>query len=277
MHVCRWSHSTIHMSPIESRTIRRVARIEPGAARRRKPRPDDELRDRAEILRSTDPFSVLDEDGLLRLCAKVTSASFRRGDIILREGERADVCFVVATGHVKLVVHGPTGRRRMIAVVGPNQLFGLLGLVDHGPHVMDAEAIDASLLLGVSAGSFWELVDTRPMFARRVVELIGQRLRRADHAVRDLVFYDATARLARTLLDLAERQGKPLAEGVQIEARITQKELAQMTGMSRASVNKLLASLISRGWIEWNEGKPIVRRPDLLMGQARAHEGRPTA
>jgi CRP-like cAMP-binding protein len=77
------------------------------------------------------------------------------------------------------------------------------------------------------------------------------------------VFYDATARLARTLLDLAERQGKPLAEGVQIDARITQQELAQMTGMSRASVNKLLASLISRGWIEWNEGKPIVRRPDL--------------
>ncbi len=248
--------------------MRSVARVDPGAARRSRPLSEDELRDRAEVLRSTDPFSVLGEDGLGNLAATLTSASLRRGDVIVREGERADSGFVVAMGHVKFVVHGPNGRRRMVGVAGPNQFFGLPGLVDHGPHVMDAEAGDACALLGVSAGSFWELIEASPVFARRVVELIGQRLRRADHAVRDLVFYDASARLSRMLLELAERHGIPLAEGVQIEARITQRELAQLTGMSRASVNKLLASLIRRGWIEWNEGKPILRRPDLLMGQA---------
>ena len=230
--------------------------------------PEVDLPQRIEILGSVPPFSVLDGGGLQDLASNVSSASFRTGDVIFREGETADACFVVTSGHVRVSVHGPTQRRRMIGVVGPKQVFGVLGVVDHGPRVMDAEAIEDCRLLAVSAELFWRTVETHVAFARRVIELIGQRLRRADDAMRDLVFYDASARLARRLLDLAEAHGRTSETGVLIEARMTQSELAQMAGMSRASVSLLLITFAREGWVDWNDGMPILLRPDLLLGHA---------
>jgi CRP-like cAMP-binding protein len=69
-------------------------------------------------------------------------------------------------------------------------------------------------------------------------------------------------------VDLAETHGKPSELGVLIDARMTQTELAQMTGISRASVTKLLASFGRQGWLDWNEGMPILLRADLLLRQA---------
>jgi CRP/FNR family cyclic AMP-dependent transcriptional regulator len=227
--------------------------------------PDAELRDRAKVLGATAPFSVLDDVALSDLAKKVAQARFRKGEVIFRQGEPAGQFFVVRAGQVKLTTYGPTRRHRLIGIVGPHQIFGEPGIIDHGPRAMDADAMEDCTLLGVGSGVFWDTVETSPAFARTVIELIGKRLRRADRAAQDLVFFDASTRLARKLVDLAEDYGEQIDRGILIRARMTQGELAQMTGMARPNVNRLLATFTSHGWVDWNDGMPILLRPDLLI------------
>jgi CRP/FNR family transcriptional regulator, cyclic AMP receptor protein len=227
-----------------------------------------ELRRRREILRATPPFSALKGSELAELAASVEPHEHAKGEVIFRVGEPAEDFFVVRTGQVKLTSYGPA-RHRLIGIVGPRQVFGEPGIVDHGPRAMDAEAMEDCMLLGVSAGDFWHAVDTSPAFARTVIELMGARLRRANRAAQDLVFFDASTRLARKLVDLTEDYGRPIKRGTIIRARITQRDLAHMTGMARPNVNRLLAAFTSEGWIDWNDGMPIILRLDLLVAHAK--------
>jgi CRP-like cAMP-binding protein len=56
---------------------------------------------------------------------------------------------------------------------------------------------------------------------------------------------------------------------VEITVRVTQEELAQMIGVTRESANRLVASFSERGWIEWNDGRPILLQPEALIRRAR--------
>lgn len=236
-------------------------------------RPDTPVRppsldERLDLLRSTAPFSALDEAALRPLAAELFPVRFERGQVIYREGETAGALFIVHRGQVKLTRHGPSRQKRLIAVAGPNQVFGEPGIIDHGPRAMDAEAMEACELFGMEADAFWTAVEAHPALARRVIELLGERIRRSDRQTLDLVFYDASIRLARKLLDLAADYGERREEGIRIGVRLTQGELAQMLGMSRTNVNRLLAEFESRGWLRWQEGRPTILRPDLMVRHA---------
>ena len=58
-------------------------------------------------------------------------------------------------------------------------------------------------------------------------------------------------------------------EAIMISVRVTQEELAQMIGVTRESANRLVSSFAARGWIEWNDGRPILLHPEALVRRAR--------
>ena len=229
---------------------------------------DTAMLDRLDAMQRTAPFSVLDERGLRDLAAHLTVVRFPRGEVIYREGEPAGELFIVRRGQVKLTARHPSRPKGLIGIVGPSQVFGEPGIIDHGPRAMDAEAMEDCELLALPAAAFWDAVESYPVLARRVIELLGERLRRSDRVAQDLIFFDAPTRLARKLLDLAEDYGEAAGGPIRIRVRMTQGELAQMTGMSRPNVNRLLAEFEAKGWLDWNEGRPILLRPDLIVRHA---------
>jgi CRP/FNR family transcriptional regulator, cyclic AMP receptor protein len=229
-------------------------------------KPD--LQERLEVLRNTAPFSVLEDEDLVPLAHHLRSVRYRDDETVYREGEPAGELFIVRSGQVKLTLHNPSRRKRLIGIAGPNQVFGEPGIIDHGPRAMDAQAMADCDLLAMTAGVFWMAVEAHPSLARRVIELMGERLRRSDRMAQDLIFFDAPTRLARKLLDLAEDYGESSGRTITISVRMTQGELAQMLGMSRPNVNRLLSEFESRGWLDWNEGRPVLLRPDLIVQSA---------
>jgi CRP-like cAMP-binding protein len=58
-------------------------------------------------------------------------------------------------------------------------------------------------------------------------------------------------------------------ESIKITVRVTQGEIAQMIGVTRESANRLIASFTGRGWIEWNDGYPIILQTEALIRRAR--------
>ena len=85
----------------------------------------------------------------------------------------------------------------------------------------------------------------------------------------DAMFTDVPGRVAKALLDLAERFGSPGMLGIQVNHDLTQEELAQLVGASRETVNKALADFAARGWIQLAAKSVLITDVDRLRKRAR--------
>ena len=83
--------------------------------------------------------------------------------------------------------------------------------------------------------------------------------------VADLVFSDVPGRVAKALLDLADRFGRTADDGVHVHHDLTQEELAQLVGASRETVNKALADFASRGWLRLEPRSVVIMDVERLV------------
>jgi len=96
----------------------------------------------------------------------------RAGDVIFREGDKADELFVIKSGHVRIQV----GNRTMADLAADN-IFGEMALIDSEPRSATAVAITDVELVPVSEKQFLFLVTQTPYFALKVMRILAQRLR----------------------------------------------------------------------------------------------------
>jgi CRP/FNR family cyclic AMP-dependent transcriptional regulator len=213
-------------------------------------------------------FAALDAEQRQALRDSMGEVSLRRGETLFNEGDSGDRLYLVMEGKVKLGHRSSDGRENLLAVLGPGELLGELTLFDPGERTATATAVSPSRLLELQHGPFMELIDGRPELAKHMLKALAQRLRRTNSALADLVFSDVPGRVAKALLDLAERFGERSGDGVRVAHDLTQEELAQLVGASRETVNKSLADFVARGWIRL-EGR-AVQLLDLERLQRRA-------
>ena len=102
-----------------------------------------------------------------------------------------------------------------------------------------------------------------------LLQALAKRLRRINEVKADLVFTDVPGRVAKALLDLAERFGVPTPAGIQVNHDLTQEELAQLVGASRETVNKALADFAARGWLQLAAKSVLLTDVDRLRKRAR--------
>jgi CRP/FNR family transcriptional regulator, cyclic AMP receptor protein len=192
----------------------------------------------------------LSEDALRRLTEAGTRRRFERGSTLLNEGDVAGRVLLVRSGQVKIAYLTPEGKEIVLAVRGPGQLLGELSVVDGEPVSANAVALEDVEVLAIPAGTFRELLLALPELAMRLILELTGRLRDADHKRAEFGALDSVSRVARRLVELAERFGDETSDGLRINLSLSQEELAGWTGSSRESVSKALQSLRSRGLIE---------------------------
>lgn len=234
-------------------------------------RDEEMIRERVELLKDAPLFGVLQPSDLSALATQFYPHRYRKGEMVFREGEPAERLFLIEHGRVKLFNTSSQGNELLVAVLGPGQIFGELAVIDRGPRAMSSRAMESVGVFSLGSDQFWTLLENHSALARRLLELMARRLRRADQASQDLVFFDASTRLARKLVDLAEEHGEPTgrSDEIRIIVRVTQEEIAQMIGTTRASANRLIASFSDRGWIDWNDGQPLLLSPEALLRRSR--------
>ncbi len=199
----------------------------------------------------------------------MSSSRLERGDVLFREGDPGDALFVIGEGKVKLGRTSSDGRENLVAILGPGEMFGELSLFDPGPRTMTATAVAETQLMGLTNDSLTSLLSGRPEVAKSLLAALAKRLRRTNEHLADLVFTDVPGRVAKALLDLANRFGRPVEEGIMVSHDLTQEELAQLVGASRETVNKALADFATRGWLKLEARAVLLIDLDRLKHRAR--------
>ena len=201
-------------------------------------------------------FGGLDDAQQVSLQQKMGHTTLRRGETLFDEGDLGDRLYIVTEGKVKLGHTSNDGRESLLAVLGPGEIIGELTLFDPGPRSTTATAVSPASLLFLEHEDLMHVLDTNPTLAKHMLRALAQRLRRTNESLSDLVFSDVPGRVAKALLDLADRFGTSTDKGVHVPHDLTQEELAQLVGASRETVNKSLADFVSRGWIRL-EGRAV--------------------
>ncbi|MDQ7842801.1 MAG: Crp/Fnr family transcriptional regulator [Armatimonadota bacterium] len=101
-----------------------------------------------------------------------------------------------------------------------------------------------------SRQEFLQYAGATPQFAIALIALLSTRLRHVTEYAESLAYLDVHARLARILLEMADRYGVGTDGGVEIDFDLTQTDLATMVGATRERVNRALASFRSQGLLE---------------------------
>jgi CRP-like cAMP-binding protein len=213
-------------------------------------------------------FANADERILSSIANRLRRRRFRRGEVIMHQGDPGDSLHVVASGAVKIVLPSAEGEEAIIATLRPGDFFGELALLDGAPRSATATSLEQSEMLVLPRAVFMDLLDNLPGLRDALLAGLARELRRLTGHVEELHFLDLAGRLAMRLTRLAT-EAEPDAEGsVRLDWPYTQSDLAAMIGGTRQSVNRLLSQLVDEGLITIEHDALVVTDINRLARRA---------
>jgi CRP-like cAMP-binding protein len=204
----------------------------------------------ARTLKQAPLFAELDDDALAKVAAEASVRTFRKGALIFYQGDPGDSLYVLAEGVVKVFVTSAHGDEMVLATLRPPDALGEVALLDLGERSASAEAIEPVVAIAFARSTLIELMHEIPAIGDAVLRKAGALLRRLTGQAADLVFLDLEGRVAKLLVQMAERQGSESEGTIVLDVGVTQSDLARMVGGSRQSVNAILHNLDGRGFLE---------------------------
>ncbi|BDH59472.1 Crp/Fnr family transcriptional regulator [Tsukamurella sp. PLM1] len=210
-----------------------------------------------EVLARAGIFQGVEPSAIEALTKDLHEVDYPRGHVIFNEGEPGDRLYIILAGKVKLGRRSPDGRENLLSVMGPSDMFGEMSIFDPGPRTSSATCITEVRAMTMDREALRAWIRDRPEIAEQLLRVLARRLRRTNNNLADLIFTDVPGRVAKQLLQLAQRFGTHENGALRVTHDLTQEEIAQLVGASRETVNKALADFAHRGWLRL-EGKSVV-------------------
>jgi CRP/FNR family cyclic AMP-dependent transcriptional regulator len=211
-------------------------------------------------LKQVSLFASLTDEDVAQLMTASKKRTFRSGEVIFHRDDPGQVLYMIKEGKVKICIISPDGQEISLAVLGKGEYFGEFALLDGLPRSTDAVALEKVECYTLQRSDFHNAIMKNPKIALQVMEALTKRLRNTDNMVEDLIFLDVYGRVAKKLLELADTHGVKTDDGVRIDVRLTQQELASMVGASRESVNKVMGYFTEKDFISTDKHRITLHR-----------------
>jgi CRP-like cAMP-binding protein len=210
-------------------------------------------------------LGVLPEDARREVLQRGRRRRFARKEVVFHEGDPGDTLHLLMKGHVAVRTTTPLGDVGMLRVLGPGQVFGELALIDASPRAASIVALDACETLSLHRDTIDELRAGHPQVDRLFLEAVTGELRRVSTQLLEVMYVPADKRLHRRLVHLVELYGDRPPTTIPL----TQEEVAQLTGATRPTVNRLLRDAEEAGLLRIGRGRIQVLDVDGLAARGR--------
>jgi CRP/FNR family cyclic AMP-dependent transcriptional regulator len=207
------------------------------------------------LLRNVPLLSLLSENELALLARVVSRKSYARNSQILGAGDPTDSLYVLISGRIKVFMGDLDGKEVILSILGPNEFFGEMGLIDNSPRSASVVALEPCELICISKPDFKRCLADNFDMAMTVMRGLVKRLRDADKQIGSLALMDVFGRVARLLLETAE-----VINGEKVVTRkLSKQDIARMIGASREMVSRVMKHLQAAGYIEVRAGTIVIR------------------
>jgi CRP/FNR family transcriptional regulator, cyclic AMP receptor protein len=209
-------------------------------------------------------FETLAPSDLERVAEVAVPRSFEPKQVVFREGDDSDTCYVVRDGHGRALREHPDGRVITLAQFGPGDIFGELAMFDDERRSATVETLDEVDAIAILGADMRRLLREHPDIAVKLVIALGRRLREANERLARQSFQTVQSRVAGVLGELVRQAQREGAAGEDVLVTITQADIAQLAGSSRESASRFLAVLERAGVVTQGRGRIVVHQPASL-------------
>src|SRR5580693_933042 len=217
-----------------------------------------------ELLGRVPVFSTLERDDLGRIAQLAVPRSFEPGQIVFRENDASDTCYIVRSGRARAVREHADGRTITLATFGPGDIFGELAMFEDELRSATVEAVEPTEVVAVLGPDMRRLMAEHPEISTRLVIALGRRLRETNERLSRQSFQTVQSRVAVVLSELVAQERVDGSDGSDVLVTATQADLAQLAGSSRESASRFLAVLERAGVISQGRGRLVVHDPQAL-------------
>lgn len=172
---------------------------------------------------------------------------------------------IVLSGGVKVSTQSTNGKEIIFDLLSKGDFFGELSLLDGKPRTATVTTLVPSVLVILEQGFFMRFLENNPTTAIRLLHLLAHRLRATDTFLEDVLFFDSETRLAKRVIALENIYGKRIGNVVQIELNVSQQDIANLVGVARETVNKLLKKWERAKIISLQQGHLTILNSPLLL------------
>lgn len=217
-----------------------------------------------DVLRQVPYFAELEAGSLRSLAGQVRERKYKAGEVVLLEGEPCEGLYFVASGRVKVFKVSGEGKEQVLRILGPGRTFNDVPVFDGGPNPGSIATLEPSTIGHVPKGVVLALVESHPKVAKAVIRLLATRLRALTLMIEDLSLRGVVARVAKLLLDCTRGHQTLVEDAGGACARLTQHQIAAMTGSVREVVQRALKALERDGAIRLERARVVILDPKAL-------------
>ena len=200
------------------------------------------------------------EEDARRVLQIARRRTFGRREVVFHRGDPADTLHLVHTGRFAVRIGTPLGDTVMLSMVGPGETFGEIALLDDvGPRSATVVSLEKAETRAIHKLDFDALVAKHPGVADLLARALALRVRRLSELLVEAHYVAADRRVLRRLAEFG-------VDGAVVP--LTQEELSNLAGTSRATVNRVVRDAQDRGEVALSRGRIEVIDAAALLSRA---------
>jgi CRP/FNR family cyclic AMP-dependent transcriptional regulator len=208
------------------------------------------------LLRHLPIFSRVPDEALEKIARIAHHRRVSRGVTLVHAGDHTDSLYVLINGSIKVMNTNEEGREVILAILGPGEFFGEMGMIDGSPRSATIVSTEPCELLTITKEDFRHVLSENFEITLQIMKSLVHRLREADRKIESLALQDVHGRVGKLLLDFSDIKG-----GRRIVTRkLTKQDIAKMVGASREMVSRVMKDLEARGFYSLDGSTIVIRQ-----------------
>lgn len=174
---------------------------------------------------------------------------FDMGEKLYCQNEPASNLFYIISGYVRIYILSEDGRERTPLILGPSDMVGEDAFYLCEDYTSYAEAFEGPVdVFQINKTGYESLVERWPELYGELLSSLASLNRKLTYIIELQTFQDLRGRVQMSLIAIAGRYGRVVADGVEIELNLTHETIASLVGATRARVSVCLSELQREGF-----------------------------
>ena len=225
------------------------------------------------FLKNSTFFGSLSEAALGTLVRKGHTKRYAKGGIICHRGDPGDSMMIIVSGRVKIANTRVDGRETVLSFLGVGDLAGEIAVLDGKERTANVVALEETEVFVIYSRDVLPVLMAYPAGMLEVIQVLCDKLRAATSIIEDSTS-EMDARGASGLLRLAQQHGVKTRDGVRIDLKVSQTDLGNYLGLSRANVSRLLTHLKECGVIKMDGANIVIADEAHLVAASEQATGK---
>lgn len=210
-------------------------------------------------------FSTLTDEELDSIAKLLVVKRFKKNDVILHEEDTSKFMYIILSGKVKVIQITEDAKEILLAIHQAGEFFGEMSFIDGKTSPATIVAADDCVINIISRDEFYSSIITNKRILYNLLLILCSRLRESWDKIQLLNLKNASERLKILFYMLSNKYGEITSKGITLNIKLTHQEIAEMSGMARETVTRVLDKWNKEGEISFLGNKLIQLKTDFFQ------------